>query len=287
MPETTTIEGAEYTLVGVQRGGLAVYRGDGGYLRIGDGGSVARDVASHREMEQAGYTVAQILSEGATIGGNYYIEASQGDISFRNLFSTEIQKDGRITDATFNRFLNIVEQYLRRQIATKRVNDASVFKRRIKLDVLFAEMPQYADTLETRFGQAMEALSDMPYVLSHGDFNPANLYERGVIDLEDALAAPFGYDAVTALATVDWVPPHGDYEYTRSYTYTPEQNAKYLELVDRIAIENGLQKVSTLYPALEFCRAVWMISDLQKWPKAQAYEHEHFMRKYLSESFSF
>src|SRR3989344_5501865 len=281
MPKTLVIEGKEYTLVGLQRGGLAVYRGSNGYLRLGNDKAVARDVASHREMEQAGYPVARIIAEGEIVEGNYYIETSQGDISFRNLFSAEIQSAGEISDATFKRFLEIVEQYLSRQVSTGRKKDED-FRARVKLDVLCAEMPQQAEELTAQFEQAVEALSAMPYVLSHGDFNAAHLYERGVIDLEDTLSAPFGYDAETALCTVDWIPPEGNYEYTRSYTFTRAQKEEYMALVDTVTLRNGIPPVSYSYQSLEFLRAIWMVSDLQKWPRARAYMHKQFMNKYLA-----
>jgi len=283
MPAILDIEGTEYTLVGVQRGGLAVYRGSNGYLRLGDEISVARDVASHREMEQAGYPIARIIAEGEMLEGSYYIETSQGDISFRNLFSAEIQSDGEISDSTFKTFLEIVERYLSRQVSTRRVTDGADFRARVKLDALCAEMPQQAEELTAQFEQTVEALSAMPYVLSHGDFNAANLYERGVIDLEDTLSAPFGYDAVTALCTVDWIPPEGNYEYTRSYTFTPVQKAEYIALIDTVTLRNGIPPVSYAYQSLEFLRAIWMVSDLQKWPRARAYMHKQFMNKYLAE----
>src|SRR3989344_4136529 len=282
MPAILDIEGTEYTLVGVQRGGLAVYRGSNGYLRLGDEISVARDVASHREMEQAGYPIARIIAEGEMLEGSYYIETSQGDISFRNLFSAEIQSDGEISDSTFKTFLEIVERYLSRQVSTRRVTDGADFRARVKLDALCAEMPQQAEELTAQFEQTVEALSAMPYVLSHGDFNAANLYERGVIDLEDTLSAPFGYDAVTALCTVDWIPPEGNYEYTRSYTFTRAQKEEYMALVDTVTLRNGIPPVSYSYQSLEFLRAIWMVSDLQKWPRARAYMHKQFMNKYLA-----
>lgn len=283
MPDSIELDGKTYEHVKTQRGQLSVYRSDDSYMRIGPSDAIERDLSTHHDMEHAGFPVPRVLRRGTIEYGDYFIEQSLGDKTFRMIFAEDYAELGAVSDMHFNEFVRITESLLRAQLATRGgVLDRDEFAGGIHLDILKAELPAAADAIERRFDAALARTSPLSPVLSHGDYGPPNVYPLGIIDIEDAFHAPFGFDAVSGICTIDWFPFGDQYEFRAQYRFTTEQVARYYAMCDGVCAQAGLPALSAFKDDLEFFRAVWLTVRMHEWPHIQKFRYDLFASKYLS-----
>ncbi len=278
---TIEIEGKTYELVKEQRRGLSVYRGENAYARVGAPERVAHNIDVHRTMEKSGFPVPRVIAQGKLGENDYFIEQSLGEKTFRTLFEEDISATGAISEERFTEFLRICKRFLEAQAKTVVPVDPESFAKGIHLDILREELPQYTISLGQKFERVCERLASFPYVFTHGDFNAANILPLGVIDLEDTFSAPFGFDAVSPMSTIDWFPDDKDYEYYARYRFSDAQRSAYFAMCDSVSLEAGFPAISPYYDDLAFCRAVWSCVRMHEWPKLQKWRYDKFIKTYL------
>ncbi|MBI3335753.1 MAG: hypothetical protein HY001_04625, partial [Candidatus Portnoybacteria bacterium] len=167
MEQKVTLEGKEFSLVRVQRSNTAIYRCGNLYLRLGEKGELARDLALHEQMIAYDFPVAQILSKGEYKSYLYFIEESLGGKHFGQLFSEDIKNTGNITKENFESFLNITKKFAISQLATSgKKNDIKDFADGIHLDIICEELPDVASQIRKRFSDAIKNLSAFPFVVT-------------------------------------------------------------------------------------------------------------------------
>lgn len=303
MDQIITIDGKKFELLRVQsRGASGVYKGlpaaparashaggqgtaqagDGEYLRIGEPGIVHRHVNIHRKMEEAGFPVPALIKEGVLDGKAYFIETSVGEKRLGDAFAEDCNKHGVIQEETFKKFLDIVERYTRAQLrAPKAAGSIEHLARGIHLNELCSELSAYAIRIREKFKDVFARITIFPSVITHGDFNPQNLFKDGVIDLEDAFYAPVGYDPISALTTINFFPDSKEFEYFARYRFSDTQRSEYLATLDRLFTEAELPKLSKYADEFEFCRAIWCSVGMQKWPKIQKWRYDTFVERFL------
>lgn len=283
MQGTLHVEGAEYTLLGTQRSGAAVYRGEKAYLRIGEPPAIEYDVAHHREMEQAKYPVARILSEGEFDGKKYFIEASLGPASYRALFESSYSSVGVVDPGHFSSFTALAKKLYSAQLKAKRESwNIGEFAAGANVTKFARELPVYTGEIEAAFVAAGERLKKLPGTLLHGDCNAANMYEGGIIDLEDSFYGPVGYDQVSALMSIEWSPPTRNYEFYAQYRFSDDQKEAYLKSLNAVGKKAGITDLGKYAKDLAFCRAIWLCSGMSAWPRIQQWRYEKFIEEYLS-----
>ena len=272
-----------FDLIVVQRGGAtAVYKSGNEILRIGDRAKITKDLALHKKMEALGFPVARLLGEGESGGFGYFIESSLGERHLGNQFAEDVRESGVIRDASFQSLLEIAARFGRAQLKSiVPAHNFEEFAHGIHLDILCEELPDYAAAIQSRFRRCIERFAPFPFVITHGDFNPNNLYPEGVIDLEDSFYGPFGFDLVTALVHINYSPDSPEYEYVARYRFTPAQSREYLEVIDSIATGAHLPRLSEFKDDFEFCRAAWSLVRMHKWPKLRQFRYDLFMQKFL------
>lgn len=283
MPEQLHLEGKDFTLLGVQRSGAAVYRGTHSYLRTGERAAIAYDLAHHREMEAAKYPVAKILSEGEHDGRAYFIEESLGAKSFRTTFESGYSSTGAVSSEQFSAFTAVSKKLFSAQLKAKRESwDVGEFASGANVTKFARELPVYTVEIETKFVAAAERLKKLPGTLLHGDCNAANMYEGGIIDLEDSFYGPVGYDQISALMTIEWSPDTKYYEFYAQYRFSDEQKAAYLKALNVTGKKAGIPDLGKYAKDLAFCRAIWLCSGMSPWPRIQQWRYEKFIEEYLS-----
>jgi aminoglycoside/choline kinase family phosphotransferase len=285
MPESIVLQGVTYSFVTRQRGSQRhtadIYRSEHTFLRIGDPELVMRNLRKHQEMEAAGFPVPRIVATGELDGRAYFIEDSLGNETFRQIFDADVAKLGSVSEEHFEQFIDVVRKHLTAQVHAKTKHLEEDFRAGLRIDALREELPQYAISLDMRFKRVLARLADRPFVLSHGDLGPANMTPLGIIDLEDTFAAPFGFDAVSALVTIDWFPESNDYEYFARYRFSNEQRARYLTACDEVAKQYNVPPISTYFEDFELCRAAWLAVGMDAWPKIQKWRYDKFIKTYL------
>jgi hypothetical protein len=232
-------------------------------------------------MVACGFPVARIVAQGEYEDFVYVIEESLGEKHFGDLFAEEVMQYGKISDRSFEGFLRITKAFAQAQLQTRAAPSPHTFAQGIHLNALLEELPQDAARIQDRFAQAMERLLAFPGVLTHGDFNPHNLYPVGVIDLADSFYGPAGYDLVTNIVHIEYYPTSHDYEFFQGYSFTAEQQRRYFNTVDALYASHGLPKPSAYRADFAFCRAVWLAVRMGTWPKIQQFRYELLRRKFL------
>jgi hypothetical protein len=280
--EVRTIGGQRYTPIQTQRSGIAVYRGETSYLRIGEQKSIERYIAIHDEMECAGFPVARALKRGKEGDLSYFVEKSLGEKRFVTLFEEDTNRYGHASDEHLDKLIDITSVFLRAQCASIRERDEAAFARAVRLEILCEELPHHAERIRATYTATLAKLKDYPFVLIHGDFNPANVYPEGVIDLEDSSVGPIGYDTSCVMLTHEWFPISGDYEYRARYIFTDEQQTRFADSCDGVLASCGMPRASDAAQQFMFLRAIWLTAGMSAWPKLQKYRYDLFISRYLS-----
>lgn len=281
--EHIEILGDVFTFVRAQRGDAsAVYRSKNAFMRIGKAEKILKDLTIHKTMEQAGFPIAKRIAEGEFEGESYFIEESLGEEHLGAIFANSVEKNGSIADGTFEEFVSLSEKYANALIKTDTgLRDGGTLRDGILLDTLCKELPEHAAALESRFEKVLENTKHLPTVLTHGDFNPNNLYPGGVIDLEDSFYAPYGYDLVSAITHINYFPDSKDYEYFAKYRFTLDQKKAYFERLDTVSTQHKLAPLSTFEKDFEFCRAVWLAAKIPHLPKLQQFRYTLLIDTFL------
>lgn len=282
-PKDIQIDAHSFVFVQYQRDKKsAIYKSDDTYLRIGNPEKILADLAFHKKMEAQGFPVAKVISEGELDGQAYFVESSLGERHFGEIFAEDVGKTGSISQENFNQFLMIVEQFARAQLKTRsETKDFSKFANGIHLDVLCDELPEYAPKILAAFEIIKKKTAPLPFVITHGDFNPHNICPDGVIDFEDSFHAPFGHDLAGALSSADYFPDSTDFEFFARYRFSDDQKRQYFEVLDRICAEENLPPLSEFQNEFEFGRAVWLLVRMQAWPKLQKFRYDLFIERFL------
>jgi hypothetical protein len=283
MQGTLVIDGRQFELLGTQRSGAAVYRGTNAYLRIGERGVISHDLAQHREMKAAKYPVARILSDGEHDSLTYFIEESLGQESFRAMFEEDYLQGGSVSGQHFSSFTRIAKKLYAAQLKAQRATwDIGEFAAGLQVTTFARELPAYRADIEAKFVSVAERLQKLPGTLLHGDCNAANMYEKGVIDLEDSFYGPVGYDQISALMSMEWSPDTRDYEFYARYKLTREQKESYIRALNSIGRKAGVVDIASPASDLAFCRALWLCRGMAAWPRIQQWRYEKFIHDYLS-----
>ena len=282
-PGNIVLGGITFEFVKSQRdGNSAVYKGLDSYLRIGSAEKIHSDLALHKRMESAGFPVARLIAEGELGGKAYFIESSVGEKTLSQMFAEETEATGAISEESFNQFLSVTDQFARAQLRTQTSKRTfEEFADGVHLDILCQELPQYAEKIKARFKEVQERATELPFVISHGDFNPHNLYAGGAIDLEDSCHAPFGHDLIGGIVSIDYFPDSPEFEFFAKYRFSEKQRKDYLELLDGICNEQNLPKLSDFKTDFEFTRATWLLVRMDKWPKIQKFRYNKFIDTFL------
>jgi hypothetical protein len=274
-PESLVLADKSYQKVDVQRGGLsAIYSDTETFLRIGAPEKVSKDLAVHKHMEGLGYPVAKILGEGNLDSLDYFIETSLGPKHFGLIFKDETEQFGKITDKTFDSFVELCLKFAGAQIKSVLPDkNWPEFDKGIHLDTICEELPGEAERILAKYNKVKSRLSAFPFALCHGDFGPFNLYPKGMIDLESSFVGPVGYDVGAVVRHCDWFPESRDYEFYQLYNFNPEQKGLLTSKLDALYVQHSLPKLSEYLDDFNFLRGIWFAVKLGHTPKLREFRY--------------
>ena len=278
-----TIKGKTFRFVRAsRRSNVGVYTSGELYARIGGQQTIQSILTLHKKFESFDFPVPEIVSAGDIGGSAYFLEKSLGEKCFSFLFRDDIEKYGKISSETFEKFLAITEKFARAQIQSK-VSDPQLLstEKLIRPQTLAEELPEFQEKILGRFEKVVSELAELPGVLTHGDFNSHNLFPTGVIDFEHEHYLPFGYDLVTNIFHIKYFPVSRNYEFYQFYSFDEKHTGVYYERLDALFLELGLPLLSKFREAFEYCRAVWLTENNHSAPKFQQWRYELFKTEYL------
>jgi len=257
---------------------ISVYKGVGSFLRIGDRAELEPELRHHEHLITLGFPVPKIIKEGESDGQFYYVEESFGEDHLGALHAQEFKSLGKISNQSFQTLLEVSKKFAEAQLKTAVKSDwKDDYYELTHTDWMIDELPDSKDMILEAFEKCTTRLAGLPSVVTHGDFNPWNMFPQGVIDVEKLNKAPAGYDLVSNIYHM-WVFPKGeDYEMTRSFQFSEKQVAHYLQEMDRIFTENDLLPVSDYQDELFLGRMTWSAARMQRWPNIQQWRYELFV----------
>lgn len=253
-PPHLSLAGQTFERVCVRRTGVAVYRGERSYLRIGPG--LVAELDLHKTLLSFGFPVAGILIEGVHEGVPYFVEESLGAQTQGDRFEAELDAGGEITAEGFAEFMAVVERQSRAQLSmpTRSVS-VSEFGRLTGADRAARRLPDLAARILDAFHAAVANLREFPGTLVHGDLHAFNICARGVIDLEGSGWGIAGYDVVTAA----YLSALGDLRDRR--WFTSQQTESYVAMIDRVFASHGIAPPSTRLDEFLLCRTIALCSQ--------------------------
>lgn len=278
--ESLTVGGKEYQLVKTRTYvPISVYKGIDTFLRLGSKDELEPEAQLHKKLLDFGFPVPNITADGEISGLYYYIEQSLGDKHLGEVFAQDMQSHGQISDDHFQLLLDLINKYATAQLRTATQDKwKNGFYDQIHLDYILEELPDMKGKTEQAMQKVMEQLKVFPAVLSHGDLNPWNLFEKGVIDIERFKLGPAGYDLISNIYSIYTFPPEGDYESLRTYAFTNGQRDVYLSQIDRIYTEHNLPNVSDYQDEYIISRLIFAAVRMHHRPKMQQWRYNLYQQ---------
>ena len=164
------INGKDYKLVSIQRGEeTAVYKGENTFLRIGKRREIQKQFSLQVKLLNLGFRVPKIITQGGNGEMMFFEESSVGEEHFGELFA----KSG--TEKYFDSFLQAIEEFAQAQVRVNMRKSLKSFSQKIMLEQVALEFPEIKSELSELFERVMVNLENLPWTLSHGDFNPHNI----------------------------------------------------------------------------------------------------------------
>jgi len=135
--------------------------------------------------------------------------------------------------------LILIKKYAEAQLntVTSKKFMKNEFRSMINYETVIKEIPRLDKKITEAMQRVESHIAVLPIVLTHGDFNPHNILENGVIDWERASYAPLGYDLATNISHIFFFPLNNDFI---------------------------------------FCRAIWSVVRMDRWPKIQQWRYSQY-----------
>jgi hypothetical protein len=255
---------------------VQIFKGEGEFLKLGPKELLQTEINFHKRLLDYEFPVSEITGSGEKENKFYYTETSLGEKLFGDVFWEDCLRDKVIGEKDFSDFLAISESFAKAQLNSAEAitgKDEKGFYLGAHFDIIQDELPDFKTEILSAFEKLKKRLSSLPYVLTHGDLNPYNFLEKGVIDFGNAFQAPAGYDLVSNVSHIYFFPPSEDYEMSRRYGFTQDQLSKYYGSLDEIYQSHGLDKLSQYIDDFIFSRAVWASTQMHHYPKVQEYRY--------------
>lgn len=274
------IDGERFEFFRARRGGVAIYASPGRlkYLRLGDPVLVAKELSFHKKLLARGFPVAPILSGGTIDSADYWIEASLGQEHFGTIFSKDVRDFGKISNASFQAFLEIVVKVhdAQERLIHDCPYDFALLAKSVGFDGMLQELPQETGKLQAAWVKTERALKDHPQSVTHGDFTPHNILPGGVIDFGDHFEGPVGFDMVNVLTTSFWFPKSGT-EYVRESAFTNEQVERFFAAVGTFKTPHGVMRLEDVFDVLFFLKSTWWAVRNDSAPKLQIWRYARYL----------
>jgi hypothetical protein len=279
--ETLEIEGRVFSLVKIRDYNQgAIYQSeDGVFLRIGEESVIGAEQVTHEYFESKGFPLPELLEQGNQQGLKYYTETSVGKNTLSVSFGEDFTKTGKVSDENFGKLLSIAEEFVIAQVenVTEKNPAAADFFDMTQFLMVREECPELGTLLNIATQKIQATLAGIPLVPTHGDFNPANIFEEGVIDFSYHSFAPAGYDLACLLVNTYYFPKgvKPDFEMVRKSEYTSEQWQHIFDLGNKMYAKLNIHRsFEETFTAFAVARMVWGAARMGHTPKVQAWRFQ-------------
>lgn len=265
---------------------VAIYGNEKAVLRIGPKELIEKEIRFQEDLIRHDFPVPHILRRGKFEDMSYFTEESFGLKHMGDILKEDFEKDGCVSDRNFGIILALTERLVKAQLEAIGESNPESFFLGIHMNTIVEELPEWKDKIERCFEKCVAKTRDLPFVLTHGDFNPHNFFERGIIDFGSSFEAPLGYDAVSCIFHSLNFPTSQSSEMVRSYEFSEKQVEEYLKAVDGVHKKNGLPPVTDYVDDFIFARVVWSVVGMEEFPVTREWRIRRFglvMESYLAD----
>ncbi len=279
-PEDLELNGNVYTHVRTRvYTPVSVYKNDDSYVRIGPPELILPELTLHKRLLQFGFPIPALLMEGELDGLKYYIETSLGDWLLGRIFIEDILTSGAVSNAHFDRCLALTLEFVEAQLKMPTArNQFEDFVEGTHIEVARSELPKLSLLIDDVLFKLQKNLEKIPFVLSHGDLNPFNMVEGGVIDFGSSFNAPIGYDAYVNLYHTYNFPADTTHPNSRKYDFTKEQKNRYLEAIAHVYERQGMDYIPLHIDDFIMARNFWSTVKMGHYPELQKWRYMQFER---------
>ena len=259
--DITVVEGKSFAYVKDRLIGGKVFSNQdkSEYLRTAvNQAEITGEVNLTKDLYERGFPVPEVIAMGELENGTaYYIEKSIGDRVFGDIFMEETKAQGRVSDESFDAFVEVIKKYCAAQFNSKNFvpqdNDslagitalANVMRNN-------PPSPEMREMFTEAYEKALERVSELPWGYTQSDLNAFNILHNGIIDFELAGFGPVGYDTLTNVHFGRMWPKE-----RIAYRFSEEQITKYIEAIDVVVRENGLPAMSSYANDFLVLKAIW------------------------------
>ena len=280
MKDKVTIENKDYFLIKERSYGKGyfIFQNEDTILRIGPKKLVDQDLDRNEYLISKSFPVAEVLGRGTYEGKQYFIERKIKGDHFGKIFAREFDKKGKISDETFEEFINIVEKYFMAQLKTigDKESDFSEMFDNFVFKLLYEEIPERKPEVDELVLKFKSRLKDLPFVFTHGDFNAFNILPSGVIDFEFSMNCPFGYDAFSFIYHNYFFPVGEGYEFKQSSQFSAVQIERALVLLNELATRSGISNILDYRKDFQMYRIIFSSVGMQSTPKLMKWRYDIF-----------
>ncbi len=278
-PETLFLQNTNWQIVKIQRGKIsAIYKSEDRktFLRVGQKEKVEKDMLAHKKLTEQGFPVATILQNGMEGELAWYTETSLGDLHFGEIFKTDMEKFGRISDENFRKFLDIILAYAKAQIANlEPVQNWKDFEKGIFLEGICKEFPELREKIMQKFAKCKEKLSGFTFAFMQGDLNSFNILLGGIIDFETNFFAPFLFDVLGCIESDTWMPDELlDGKYNNWFRFSESQKTLYMKEISDLYFANNLPDPNNFLEEFRFLKGIWWSYGMGLAPEFQKFRIE-------------
>ena len=204
---------------------------------------------------------------------------------YADIFTREFDENKSITDITFDKFLAYQLEHLTVQwnIAWGSQITSQEFD---SFNYLFTEWYLDPTLAQQLIEKTATITKTMKWSWNHGDHNQYNIFENGVIDLEDSFYGPIWYDTITSLSQNFWFPDPIKWEvweFMRQHSFSKTQLKTYFTEIQKNTLWIDFMN-SDIFGALFLMRAVFVTVKTDGLPLLRKYRYNkltHAVQAYL------
>ncbi|WKZ23991.1 MAG: phosphotransferase [Candidatus Dojkabacteria bacterium] len=253
-------------------------------MRIGKTEDLEKEIALQSYLQQHNYPVPHVIDHGIYEGNTFFIEENTGNETLAQSF---VKQSGTQTEEQRTLLFELLTKYAEAQSLTvKNENYAQRFLEGAYYDEV-AENEARGD-LKKKMADAktklLHDLASVPYVFSHGDFNPWNIFPKAVIDFEYHLWAPFGYDLITCVLHDYNFPSESTLEIRRSNEFPEDFRSKVINYVFEFSKNQLNTSIDNIVESIYLPKLTFSSAHMDRMPKIQQWRFnllEACIDKYL------
>lgn len=278
----------DYHIVKHRRNWSTIYRCNHytHYMKVWPKDEIEKEVALYEKLKAAGIPLPSLLwFEIHEDDLGWMKEEAIPGLLYAELFTESYDKHWFVEESILETFIQYQHNHLTGQAQT--IWDTSIVADAFsKYEFLYSEWQIDHTLVEACISKIKHDTESEPQGWNHWDHNAYNIFENGVIDLEDSFYGALGYDTITAITQNYRFPyPNGEpWELTRQHVFSKEQILHYLETLSKHDIGINYMESAT-FGALFLMRGIFVTVQSDSFPLLKTYRYKRLqdaMEAYLN-----